>query len=320
MQPTDYTSAGALPAKVIRLADKVYSGGRLHPVHVQIAPTNVCQLDCGFCSCANRQNNVEMPYTTYYAIMAKFAQYGCKAVTITGGGEPTLHPKITEILHATKTLGIETGLVSNGLSLDKVRPSALRTLTWCRISFSDDRDFSKAFAANIEQCVSRAPQVDWAFSYVLTTAINYDTLAKVIDFANNHQFTHVRLVGDLLDITNVASMPVVQKQLEKLGVDDRLVIYQGRKEYTTGAKQCWLSLVKPVIAADGGWYPCCGVQYALDNPSLDFESAMCMGTDFESIADKQEPFDGSVCKRCYYAAYNEVLGAMIGKHNHAWFV
>lgn len=317
---SDFTAAGTLPAKVIRLADKIYSGGKLHPVHVQISPTNVCQLDCSFCSCANRQSKTEMSYKQYYDTMAMFARHGCKAVTITGGGEPTLHPKINEILHATKTLGIQSGLVTNGLSLDKVRPSALRTVTWCRISFSDDREFTKSFAQTIEKCVVRGVDVDWAFSYVVTRSPNYDTIAAVVAFANQHQFTHVRLVTDLLDLDGVPDMDTVRGELLKRKVNDGIVIYQGRKEFTKGAKHCWTSLVKPVISATGEWFPCCGVQYALNDHSLDFERSMCMGSDFESILKSQTPFDGSVCERCYYANYNTVLGALVSSHHHEAFV
>jgi len=317
---SDYTAAGTLPAKVIRLAGQIYSGGALRPVHVQISPTNVCQLDCGFCSCANRANDVEMPYKTYYGIMQTFAQYGCKAATITGGGEPTLHPKIDDILHATKTLGIQAGMVTNGLSLDRVRGAALRTLTWCRVSFSDDRPFDQWFAEKMEKAVRTAPSVGWAFSYVVTRDANIDNIAKVVDFANGHGFTHVRLVTDLLDLDGAGDMAAIKKGLAKANVDDGLVIYQGRKEFTKGRKNCWVSLVKPVIAADGAWYPCCGVQYALDNPGKDFEPSMCMGQDHRQIIGGQVPFDGSACKRCYYDNYNVILDALARPHEHEVFV
>jgi len=261
-----------------------------------------------------------MPYKQYYAIMKMFADHGCRAVTITGGGEPTLHPQINEILHATKTLGISTGMVSNGLSLDRVRSAALQTLTWCRVSFSDDRVFVGDFAARMKKAVAAGKGVDWAFSYVLTRNANIDKISSVVRFANDHGFTHVRLVTDLLDLDDAIEMEDIKAALKHLGIDDSLVIYQGRKDFTLGRKDCWTSLVKPVIGADGAWFPCCGVQYALDNPSLDFEQSMCMGTDHRQIIDAQVPFDGSVCKRCYYDDYNQVIGAMVSPVEHGEFV
>jgi MoaA/NifB/PqqE/SkfB family radical SAM enzyme len=267
-----YTAAGTLPAKIIRKAQSVYSAGRLHPVHVQISPTNVCQLDCSFCSCANRASSVEMPLADYLGIMGVFAKAGCRAVTITGGGEPTLHKDINGILLGTHAMGVKAGLVTNGLSLDRVSSDALQTLTWARISFSDDRKYDGAFAATVLDAVGRA-DIDWAFSYVVTQDVNYHNIAAIIGLANQLGFTHVRLVTDLLNIHKVPQMSSIKWRLGQMGVDDSRVIYQGRKAFATGRKACMTSLVKPVISADGGWYPCCGVQYALEEHGLDFEAS-----------------------------------------------
>lgn len=320
MNTSSYTAAGTLPAKVIKQAQAIYADGKFKPLHLQISPTNVCQLDCPFCSCANRASNVEMDLAEYLRIIDCFAAAGCKAATITGGGEPTLHRNINEILLGTWGRRIATGLTTNGLSLDRVETDALRTLTWCRVSFSDDRAFDMAFTSQIVHAVTRAPDVDWAFSYVLTASPNWENLQRVIDFANRHAFTHVRIVTDLLDVDSVAPMWGVKAQLQVLGVDDSRVIYQGRKTYQRGAERCLISLIKPVISADGGWYPCCGVQYALEHPSRDFEARMCMGHDHAQILSGQKPFDGSQCARCYYGDYNQVLGAMSGPIEHEFFV
>jgi len=308
-----------LPAKIIQQAALVYNG-RFKPVHVQISPTNVCQLDCSFCSCANRASNVEMSYADYVGIMETFKGHGCRAVTITGGGEPTLHRDINGILHATSALGIAAGLVSNGLSLDRVQTDALQTLTWARVSFSDDRTFDDDFAARVIAAVHRAPAVDWAFSYVVTEGINYGNIAKVINLANELKFTHVRLVTDLLNVDNVPDMASIREQVLLMGVDDSRVVYQGRKAYSHGAKDCRIALVKPVISADGGWYPCCGVQYALEDQGLDFEQSMCMGNNHGRIIFDQKPFDGSRCVRCYYDEYNTILRAMAAPLDHGVFV
>jgi MoaA/NifB/PqqE/SkfB family radical SAM enzyme len=257
-----------------------------------------------------------MPIETYIDIMQTFAKAGCKAATITGGGEPTLHKDINSILMATNALGIEAGMVTNGMSLDRVSDEALKTLIWLRISFSDDRDYDEAFVRGVLDAVDRA-KVDYAFSYVVTASPNIPNIEKIIGLANDLNFTHVRLVTDLLDIDNVPSMGYIKAQLD---VDDSRVIYQGRKEYRHGRKDCRVSLVKPVISADGGWYPCCGVQYALESTGLDFERSMCMGVDPQKVIDKHEHFDGSRCVRCYYDDYNQVLAAMVNPVEHGNFI
>jgi len=261
-----------------------------------------------------------MPLEDYLKTMEFFAASGCRAVTITGGGEPTLHKNINKILSGTASLGLQMGMVTNGLSINSVNDYEMRLLTWCRISFSDDREFSQQFICNIIDAINAAPEVDWAFSYVLTAKPNYVNLARLIVLANELKFTHVRIVTDLLDLDGVPDMGEVKTKLAELGVNDSLVIYQGRKEYTPGAKRCLISLIKPVISADGGWYPCCGVQYAQDTPSADFDASMCMGKDYREITKNQHNFDGSQCVRCYYGDYNQTLAAIIDPVAHGFFV
>ena len=320
MNAASYTSASTLPAKVIKHAHMVYEWGKFRPVHVQISPTNVCQLSCSFCSCANRAATEEMPLEQYIKIMGTLAAAGCRAVTITGGGEPTLHAEINRLLLYTESLGLEAGLVTNGLSLDRVHAESFRALTWARVSFSDDREYSTEFLNAILGAVVKGKGVDWAFSYVVTARPKYRNMAMIIELANQLKFTHVRLVADLLDLDDVPDMAYVRENLRGMGVDDRLVIYQGRKGYTHGAKKCLISLVKPVIDASGGWFPCCGVQYALEQSGLDFEKSMCMGTDVKAITRGQEAFDGSRCVRCYYDDYNQVLAAMANPVEHGAFL
>lgn len=319
MNASSYTSAGVLPAKLIRQAGQIFESGRVKPLHVQISPTNVCQLECEFCSCANRQRNDYMPTADFCEIMSKFVKWGCKAVTVTGGGEPTLHAEINKLLLFMKQLRLEIGLVSNGVSLDRLKEDAIQALTWCRISFSDNRAFDTSFLNNILGATLLGKQVDWAFSYVLTAQPNWDNLSRIVELGNELNFTHIRIVTDLLDLDGAPDMEDARRALFHNGIDDSRVIYQGRKEFTHGRRNCWISLLKPVIGTDGLWYPCCGLQYALSTPGLDFERAMCMGSVDVAYA-AGEPFDGSVCSRCYYDDYNHVLDVMARPLQHEAFV
>jgi len=85
---------------------------------------------------------------------------------------------------------------------------------------------------------------------------------------------------------------------------------------------CLLSILKPVIGVDGYIYPCCGTQYALEDPARDYDRAMRMGKieDLEDIILNQAFFNGSICHKCYYSQYNEALDVMIKGLKHESFV
>lgn len=318
-----FTAANAIPWKIFRRAE-IMAGlreGRVVPAHVQLFPTNRCNLGCSFCSCSNREKGMELSLPETIEIMEQFRRLGALAVTITGGGEPLVHERINEIILACRGLGLRVGLVSNALEARRLTDEALAALSWARFSCSDELDWKRT-ATGIHDVVRRGPMVDWAFSYVLTRRLDLANLAAHVDMANRLRFTHVRVVSDLTDLEGVPPMASVQADLRGLGVDDSLVIYQGRKDYEPGAKRCLISLLKPVVGADGGIYPCCGTQYAEREQSLDLGAGMRMGwtADVRKIWAVQQPFDGTRCVRCYYGAYNQALASMLAEIRHEEFV
>jgi len=322
---SSYTAASSYPIKVLldnELNKSIRDEGRIIPVHMQLSPTNRCNLNCSWCSCSERDKRIELPYERIKKLFDIGEELGTKATTITGGGEPTLHPQISEMIRYADERDIKGGLVSNGLLLDRVDTDALRRLTWTRISFGDYRKFDGRFKEQMMDAVERAPKVDWAFSYVLANKEpNWDNLRDIVLFANRNDFTHVRFVSDLYN-PDVVDMDYVRNKLRANGIDDHLVIYQGRKDWTSGTPNCLISLLKPIIDAHGGVYPCCGVQYAEANPSRDFSKTMRMGDieDLPRIYREQRFFDGSNCIKCYYKDYNDILTTLQAGVKHGRFV
>lgn len=315
-----FTSASTLPAKVIGspFLGKKIIGGHIPPIHAQIIPTNRCNLKCSFCSCADRDQSLEMPLDMWREAIKLLGAEGCVAMTVTGGGEPLLHPDIEQMLDIAVAHLMGIGLVTNGTMLDALRAVAVY-LTWCRVSASDEGDRLGWLGAVVDDhdCV------DWALSYVVSSKPDMNNIAKHVQFANDHNLTHIRLVSDLLDAENAnATMFDVASEMAKRKICDDLVVYQSRQRHTLGAEKCLISLLKPVIGPDGKIYPCCGVQYAKDDMALDLPDDMSMGiiTDIPKIWKEQKPFCGLVCDRCYYDSYNTTLGLMQTPLKHRLFV
>jgi len=255
-------------------------------------------------------------------VMTQAKNCGCKAVTLSGGGEPILHKNINEILEFILNLDIKIGLTTNGVALSRVQPEILNKITWVRISHSDNRSFDNEYQKYLSNIVIKCPNIDWSFSYVVTKNINYETLINIIHFANEHKMTHIRVVSDLLNLEEIISMDEIKNYIKLQNVDDSLVIYQGRKNYAHGEKKCLISLLKPVINADGEIYPCCGVQYLSEEPTLDCNKKVSMGNakDLQKIYEDQKYFDGSICARCYYSEYNIILDKLTEDIKHLEFL
>lgn len=316
-----FTAAGVFPYKIFKNKDVVDSigNGVVRPVHVQVSPTNRCNQSCSFCSYKDRDRKTEIELDVLCDAVSTFAGLGTKGITITGGGEPLMYPHIGALIDCAVRNGIKVGLVTNGLLLGELPGFYMSKLTWCRVSCSDEKD-TDGIQEILSSAIDRAPGVDWALSYVVTRNYDRDKLSFLVGLANRLNLTHVRVVSDLLDLGYSESMDKVKESLS--GMDDSKVIYQPRQCYSVGHNPCYISLLKPLLGADGYIYPCCGVQYAIDGEKYDFIDRMKMGTT-EEIADivrYQEFFDGSICDRCYYSGYNDAVGAMISPMKHLEFV
>ena len=327
MDKYSYTAANTFPIKILKHKKllKALFGGRIIPIHIQLNPCNRCNLKCQFCSCSKRDVGLELSYKAINNIIKKVVDLGCEAVTITGGGEPLMHPKINGIIKDFISQEILVGLVSNGLLLDKLHNKILNKITWCRISCSDERPFNKEKVSHLIKAINHAPKVDWAFSYVVTKDVDISNIIKYIEFANDYKFTHIRIVSDLINMVDeLPSMKYIKKEIQQAGADDSKVNYQGRKLFDKGQEKCYISLLKPNIDAKGDIYPCCGSQFSLFQPDLDYSQKMRMGSikDIEDIYSKQQYFNGSICYRCYYKTYNDVLGNLLNtnKLQHKEFV
>ncbi len=320
-----YTAADTLPIKILIHPDTrvAMETGKIIPTHIQLVLTNKCNLLCPFCSYGAVDRKLELTWGELHSTLIDFANLGAEAVTITGGGEPTLHPEFNEVVEDALDLNYKVGMITNGTMLGKVDPAGLNQMVWCRISCSDHWDCSK-YADGVKLARRGAPAPDWGMSYVVLNGGEFkpDNLIACVRLTLELDFVYVRVVSDLTHPENATHMDEVRRVLADAGVDDGIVIYQGRKNTTPGFKQCWISLVKPYIGADGGVYPCCGVQYAEKEISFDTPASMRMGTiqDIRRIWAQQKPFDGSQCVRCHYHQYNVIWNQLKQGINHAEFI
>ena len=319
MNSKSYTAASiAVPAKLARLGSKVVNvDGRIIPLHIQVSLTNVCNLRCSFCSCANRDSSLSLPAQELCRTLDRYYSKGCRAITITGGGEPTLHPDFLLLTAHMRGLGLSLGLVTNGLTLEKTY--GLEGYRWIRVSCGDDRD-TQALSRALRRVAPSTPSVDWAVSYVLSRRPDWDKLISISHLARDLRFTHVRVVPDLLDLECTETLlPEAVTRLRSAGAYWPGIIVQPRQNHEQGDRFCRISLLKPQIGSDGNIYPCCGVQYARSDDIRDFDAEMRMGTIYDPELP-EEPFDGSRCLKCYYGGYNRLLDAILESPDHKEFV
>lgn len=290
------------------------------PIHMRLNITNRCNLACPWCLRSDVDRKLEMSFSDAQTAITSYRLWGCKAVTISGGGEPTMHKDFSEIINMIHNHDMKIGMLTNGWFLHK-HTNLLKHFTWIRISLGDGRKEydNRQYWKNLEIAINEGQNVDWGFSYVITQKPNLEAIRKAITFANEHNFTHIRMVCDI-SISNelYERMEQVKEWIRENDIDDSIVIYQKRERVKKGMKKCLVNLIRPIVDVDGHIYSCCGV----GDPKLDYNPKMSVGKikEIDSIVKDQKHINGSVCRICYLSHYNELLNFLTSKIKHEEFI
>lgn len=289
-----FTSASSFPAKLLGKAGVLKH--RFPPFHIQLNLTNACQLRCSYCSCKDRDRALSMDMDTLKDATKRLVEHGARAVTITGGGEPLLHPRFDEFVNLLKSYELELGLVTNGIAMRSWPRELYAEFSWIRVSFDSERDELPDLYAGVPV----------AFSYVYVSGSQRSKpFISLVKQAEKGVISHLRIVSDIRS----ADDPSYRFLNREVSTHPNVII-QNRKRYTKGSSRCWIALVKPVVDVDGLFYPCCGSQYAIRDAPAEYANQLCLGDVQKYLLHHtipQKPFDGSICDRCYYGEYNEVL-------------
>lgn len=97
------------------------------PPSLFLEPTNRCNMKCIFCLVDKSKHIIQnMPMKLYKRIMEESITHGLReSITLSGNGEPLLHPEIVEMVRIAKKSAYQVYLVTNGLSLSRTLSNAL---------------------------------------------------------------------------------------------------------------------------------------------------------------------------------------------------
>ncbi len=168
---TSFTSTGEKLFYHQELLEKLRNGSGM-PVSAWIAPTDVCNAKCSFCSVGERAGDV-LPFGVITGFVDQLVPLGLKSVTLSGGGNPLLYKckltgkDINDVVGYIHSKGVQVAMITNGMPLvdyhweaslsggvtdesgnfkrflggvrkswKNMRPETLDKLTWCRISMA----------------------------------------------------------------------------------------------------------------------------------------------------------------------------------------
>lgn len=132
-----YTSTGVKFWRHPKQMNAYREGTGHTAISTHISPTGRCNLDCSYCSVKRRDSRAnDLPLETIQSYISLLLLRGLKAVILTGGGEPLLHPQINELVEWLWQKGLKIGLITNGTVSHLLKQEAWRHFSWVRVSLN----------------------------------------------------------------------------------------------------------------------------------------------------------------------------------------
>lgn len=348
--------------KLLRHADrieKMLDGQRVAPVTVEWDLSNTCPHDCLWCSFGTsesqgyrQQNWVQFPTARAITLLEELAAAGVKGICYTGGGEPLVHRAAALIFEKTTQVGIDWGVVTNGLGLAGMARSVIAShAKFVRVSLDAGTPETHMRTHNIT-----GPQLTQIIENLHQTRIkagdrpltigasfcvqeaNYKEIyaaAKLVKDAGG-DYLEVRPVyptdwrGDgwtlQADHVEAAKVELAHAQMHLDGNGFRVIGMIERFDSLTkpekGYATCHIGPLTTVIGADGRGWHCCVMrgQDAFSWGSVlteAFEAAWLTPAHHALI----DGIDVSQCPRCRYDSLNRVIDqAVIHDGMHRNFI
>jgi organic radical activating enzyme len=302
----DYTSTGKKLLKHPTRLFNYINGKPQTIISSHISPTADCNNDCDYCSFGKRDKKEYIPFHVIDNYLTKVYEFGCKAITLTGGGEPMIYPKIQLVIDNILYYGMQLGIITNGYHLQNTLEQPFK---WIRISFNNNPEF----LSTIVNTIPPRKKGTIGFSMIMTKSNMQITPDFIKSMMKKYDAKYIRLVPDCVLNEERRNKSYVQI-IKWLGsyYNDQSFIIQYKKLIAPISKICHQSYFRPYLSEfEGGTVFACDCM-GLNNGIRRFDRkyALCKAEDIEDYMNKNivQAFDSSIdCSNCAYSKTNNML-------------
>lgn len=216
-------------AKLLWHTDRLCSflrEGSAFPVHVEISPTNICNMSCEWCISSYLRSKDTIGLGILSAFLEEFHEMGGKAIGWSGGGEPTCYPHLAEAIMQAADIGLEQGLFTNGLFSKRLINVIGENMTWVRLALdtTDKRSFMKKKGVNGKAMCKILTNMLELSEYPTRLITNTELAAWNADHMVDFIETSKRFGADIAQIRPVLPRPYMNEK-----VDTEFYIAQHKK-------------------------------------------------------------------------------------------
>lgn len=300
-----------------------------------VYPTYVCNQDCLWCeyNAENTDNQLTrvMSKERLFKLVDDLRELGVLGVEFCGGGEPTLHPNLAELVRYMKERGTSVGLLTNGTKLKGELASALvDCASYVRVGFDGATPETANRVKRPRTPEARFEAVCDNIAAMLALRAERKTgvrisIKVVLDKNNVHEIEEcVRLAVKLgVDSVQFKAARLVASELtpeQSDAVDRELVELRARypqmpivggAEKINMTTHCWLTPLQLTVDPMGDVYLCCYYRHRKERHTI----GNCFETPLKELwysERHQEAIRGiqpHECNNldCRFVKYNQIL-------------
>lgn len=307
-----------------------------------VYPTYVCNQNCTWCeyNAENSEHHNIMPNEKFRQLMDDLHNLGIKSIEFCGGGEPTLHPILPEVIRDVARRDIKIGLLTNGTKLKGDLAEALVDhASYVRVGFDG------ATEETVHR-VKRPRSPEARYDAVCRNVKNMVALRNergtdcrismkvVVDRENVHELEACVQLAIDLDVNSVqfkaarlcpTELSAEQSECVNKTIEACQEKYAGRMIVIGGANKigmttkCWLTPLQLTVDALGEVYLCCYYRHRKEQHSIGnaFTSPLRDLWYSQEHWDKIDAIEPRQCNNldCRFVKYNEIVDNLMVHHD-----
>lgn len=297
--------------KIMKYIDRV--GGNLHPPSLQVALTDKCFNQCGFCGHWLRKDHYEIDLSKWLRYLHWASENGLESVCYIGG-DFLAYRNCNEVMWRHTVLKMPFGLVTTGYVPNFVDLDMLKKARWVRCSLdaisSDVYDACRGGVKVEKVCDSIDKMLSKGTNVELFCALHNKNIVDVNNLINYALSINVNLYFNKAEdgtCENDQYDDSLFKHRKKEFDDKGLVLGWDFNQYNNKSylfNKCNAVYYQLYVASDGSYYPCCHL--AGDTKEQSFiEPIGTIYDDFSVISERLRQFSNldsnqrpDQCKNC----------------------
>jgi GTP 3',8-cyclase len=267
--------------KILYHPEKISSyqkGERPFPITIEVDLTNRCNHRCSFCFYAEHigveADKPNLDTTLIKSRLKEAKELGTKAISFTGGGEPTIHKDYVEIVEYAHKIGLDVGTITNGSTITSRNVETLiENLQWIRFSLAggDAESYKKVqgvdqfelIVKNIELISKRKHELKSNLNIGIRTLVTPENIHTLEKFATRIKDLHIdyyQLAPDQFSddkglFWNSENTQIIFKNVKKIldstGIKLLTTTYMVAQENLDYPKTCYAHFFMIAILAEG---------------------------------------------------------------------